>query len=124
MNKPFILSIIEEHVDLRHAGREYKRLCPFHREKTPSFSVNEEKGVFYCFGCGAKGDVFDFIMQLDGVSFPEARARLGIASTPPRPRAYDPLRDTAAIITDWANNLTINVNAQLRELCIGQDSHD
>jgi hypothetical protein len=59
--------------------------------------------------------VFDFIMEVDGVTFPEARAQLGIGSTRPRPKAPDPVKDTAAIITEWANNLTSNVNERLRE---------
>ena len=60
-NKPSIVEVIGQRVHLRKAGKEYKGLCPFHAEKTPSFSVNEEKGLFHCFGCGVSGDVFDFV---------------------------------------------------------------
>ena len=115
MNKPLIVSIIGQRVELRRAGKEFVGLCPFHQEKTPSLRVNEDKGVFHCFGCGASGDVLDFVIQLDGLTFPEARAQLGIGSTRPRHKAPDPVKDTAAIIAKWANDLTSNVNEQLRE---------
>jgi DNA primase len=53
-----ILEIISDHVSLRKTGRNYKGLCPFHSEKTPSFTVSPEKGMFYCFGCGTGGGSF------------------------------------------------------------------
>jgi len=53
-------------------GRNYVGLCPFHSEKTPSFTVNEEKQIFHCFGCGIGGNVFNFLMRYNNVSFPEA----------------------------------------------------
>jgi DNA primase len=67
-----IVDIIGESVVLKKAGRNYQGLCPFHAEKTPSFSVSAEKEVFYCFGCQTGGDVFRFLMQHEGISFPEA----------------------------------------------------
>src|SRR3984893_3503218 len=67
-----IVEIIGAHVRLRRAGRNFVGLCPFHNEKTPSFSVNAERGFFHCFGCGAGGTVFNFIMKVEGLSFPEA----------------------------------------------------
>jgi DNA primase len=67
-----IVEIIGAHVRLRRAGRNYVGLCPFHNEKTPSFSVNPERGFFHCFGCGAGGTVFNFIMRQEGLTFPEA----------------------------------------------------
>lgn len=69
-------SLIARHVTLKRAGRELTGLCPFHREKTPSFTVNEEKGFFHCFGCGAHGDQVSFLMQREGLSFVEAVQRL------------------------------------------------
>ncbi len=57
---------------LTQHGMEFKGLCPFHNEKTPSFTINEEKGFFHCFGCEAHGDIFGFVMQLEGLSFVEA----------------------------------------------------
>jgi DNA primase len=73
MIKPSIVEVIGQRVELRKLGKEYAGLCPFHDDKTPSFSVNEEKAVFYCHGCGAAGDVIDFIVKLDGVSFRQGR---------------------------------------------------
>jgi DNA primase len=120
MNKPSILSVIQPRVELRKAGKEYNGLCPFHSEKTPSFTVNEEKGLFHCFGCGESGDVIDFVMKLDSVTFPEARAQLGIASTRPSPKAPDPVKDTAALIAHWANTQTDRANSMLRD--VGQQA--
>lgn len=71
-----IVAVIGQHVQLRKAGRNFKGLCPFHGEKTPSFNVAADKGFFYCFGCQKKGDVFTFIMELEGKSFIEAAERL------------------------------------------------
>ncbi len=63
---------IARRVRLTKKGREHIGLCPFHKENTPSFTVNEDKGFYHCFGCGAHGGVIDFVMQMDGLSFPEA----------------------------------------------------
>jgi DNA primase len=77
-----ILQLIGEHVTLTPAGANWKGLCPFHGEKTPSFLVNPAKRMFHCFGCGAGGSVVDFVMRHERVEFPEAvrllAARLGI----------------------------------------------
>ena len=77
-----IFEIISESVRLRKTGKNFVGLCPFHSEKTPSFSVSPDKQMFYCFGCGAGGNVFHFLMKQEGVSFPEAvrmlAARYGI----------------------------------------------
>ncbi|WP_276887365.1 DNA primase [Anaerococcus lactolyticus] len=67
-----IVDIIGEYVDLKKAGSSYKGLCPFHNEKTPSFTVDKKKQLFHCFGCGAGGDVVSFIMQKEGLSYPES----------------------------------------------------
>ncbi len=67
-----IVEIIGAHVRLRKAGRNFVGLCPFHGEKTPSFTVNREKGFFHCFGCGVGGTVYNFLMKMEGVTFPEA----------------------------------------------------
>lgn len=67
-----IVDLISEYVVLKQRGRNFVGLCPFHSEKTPSFSVNPEKQIFYCFGCGAGGDVFTFLMQHEHMEFPEA----------------------------------------------------
>ncbi len=71
-----IVEIISDYVTLKKAGRNYMGLCPFHGEKTPSFTVSEEKGIFHCFGCGVGGGVFHFLMRYDQLSFPEAVERV------------------------------------------------
>jgi DNA primase len=67
-----IVELVGRFVNLRKAGANWKGLCPFHGEKTPSFMVNPKKGIFHCFGCGVGGDVFGFVMRQDRLSFPEA----------------------------------------------------
>ena len=72
-----IADIVREYVpSLKKAGRSYKARCPFHDEKSPSFSVDSQKGLFYCFGCQAGGDVFDFVMKIENLSFTEAVHKL------------------------------------------------
>ena len=75
-----LASVIGRSVRLIRKGREYSGLCPFHNEKTPSFTVNEEKGFFHCFGCGAHGDVITFEMRIAHLSFPEAVEKLAQAA--------------------------------------------
>jgi len=72
-----IVELVREYVPaLKKAGRTWKACCPFHGEKTPSFTVNQEKGLFYCFGCQTGGDAFAFVMKLEGLSFNEAAEKL------------------------------------------------
>ena len=71
-----IAEIIGEKVKLTKRGREYLGLCPFHHEKTPSFTINESKGFYHCFGCGAHGDVVRFLMDSEGLPFIEAVRKL------------------------------------------------
>jgi DNA primase len=67
-----IVDLVGRFVNLRKAGANWKGLCPFHAEKTPSFMVNPKRGIFHCFGCGVGGDVFGFLMKMDRLTFPEA----------------------------------------------------
>ena len=62
-----IVGLITEHTQLKKQGAQWMGLCPFHGEKSPSFSVNAEKGVYYCFGCQAKGDAIDFARETEGL---------------------------------------------------------
>jgi DNA primase len=71
-----IVDIISEYVQLNKQGRNYLGLCPFHQEKSPSFSVSTDKQVYHCFGCGAGGNVFSFLMEIGGLSFQEATIKL------------------------------------------------
>jgi DNA primase len=67
-----IVEVVSDFVSLKKAGKNHLGLCPFHSERTPSFTVNQEKGIFHCFGCGAGGTVFHFLMKASQMSFPEA----------------------------------------------------
>ncbi len=84
-----IVSIISEYLDLKKSGRNYKALCPFHSEKTPSFMVSQELQIFKCFGCGEGGDVFDFLQKYEGMEFYESLKfladRVGIKLKPIKP---------------------------------------
>jgi DNA primase len=71
-NSADIVRVVSDYVSLKGAGTAFKGLCPFHSEKTPSFSVHRERQIFHCFGCGAGGDVFEFVKLAERVSFPEA----------------------------------------------------
>jgi DNA primase len=75
-NSVDIVAIISEIILLKKVGRNYVGLCPFHTEKTPSFTVSPEKQIFYCFGCGTGGNVFNFLMNHDGLSFFETAKML------------------------------------------------
>ena len=67
-----IIDIVSDHVTLKQSGKNFLGLCPFHQEKTPSFTVNEEKQIYKCFGCGDGGTVFNFLMKQESLTFPEA----------------------------------------------------
>ena len=86
-----LAALIGRRVRLQRKGREHTGLCPFHNEKTPSFTVNEDKGFYHCFGCGAHGDAISFVMQSEGLSFPDAVERLaaeaGLEVPKPSPEA-------------------------------------
>ena len=71
-NSADIVRVVSDYVSLKGAGSALKGLCPFHAEKTPSFSVHRERQIFHCFGCGVGGDVFEFVKLAEQVSFPEA----------------------------------------------------
>ena len=86
-----VADIVGRVVKLTRAGREYKGLCPFHSERTPSFHVVPDKGFYHCFGCGAHGDVITFLKDQEGLSFPEAVERLAGEAGLPMPE-----RDPAA----------------------------
>lgn len=75
-NRVSLADVIGRRVKLTRRGREHLGLCPFHNEKTPSFTLNEEKGFYHCFGCGAHGDVIEFIMRSENLPFPETVERL------------------------------------------------
>ena len=108
-----LVAIASEHIALKRVGRRYTGLCPFHAEKTPSFSVNPTEGLYYCFGCGAKGDVITFVREVEHLDFAEAVERLagraGIqlrydevsAAASVERRRLAALRDVMARAVDW-----------------------
>jgi DNA primase len=67
-----IIDIVSDYIALKQTGRNFLGLCPFHHEKTPSFTVNVEKQIYKCFGCGEGGTVFNFLMKQEALTFPEA----------------------------------------------------
>jgi DNA primase len=71
-----VSQVVGRRVKLKRQGREYNGLSPFKQEKTPSFTVNDQKGFYHCFASGEHGDIFTFLMKMDGLSFPEAVERL------------------------------------------------
>jgi len=103
-----IASVVGSRVRLQKRGRDHLGLCPFHKEKTPSFTVSEEKGFFHCFGCGAHGDVVGFVMRSDNLSFPEAVERLArdvgmqVPTTSPEERQREERRATLHSVLEAA----------------------
>jgi DNA primase len=88
-----LVDLIGRFVNLKKAGVNFKGLCPFHAEKTPSFMVNPKKGIFHCFGCGVGGDAFGFLMRQDRLSFPEAVRALAKAAGVALPEDRGPRED-------------------------------
>jgi DNA primase len=82
-----VSDVVGRRVKLRKAGREWKGLSPFNKEKTPSFTVNDQKGFYHDFSSGKHGGIFDFVMETEGVSFPEAVERLAQMAGIPVPAA-------------------------------------
>lgn len=99
-----IVAVISEHVRLKKAGRAMKGLCPFHQEKTPSFHVNPDRQIFKCFGCGAGGDVFRFLMDAEKMTFPEAIQLLAGKTGIPLPRlGWAPSEEQSVFpVLEWA----------------------
>ena len=87
-NSVNIVDVISQYVSLEKKGKDYIGLCPFHQEKTPSFTVNEEKQFFKCFGCGKGGNVFKFLMFKDNLTFPESVEQIAEFAHIPMPSGY------------------------------------
>ncbi|WP_078552791.1 DNA primase [Bacillus alkalicellulosilyticus] len=116
-----IVEVISDYVQLKKQGRNYVGLCPFHGEKTPSFSVSSEKQLYHCFGCGVGGNVFSFVKEIEGYTFIEAVKKLSERANIPLPE----LDDVTASKTDeqqemarghdlaakFYNHILLNVNS-------------
>src|SRR5580700_1426569 len=93
-----IVRVVGEYVRLKKTGKDFSGLCPFHQEKTPSFTVSPIKQIFYCFGCGKGGDVFNFVREMEKCDFPEAlkivAEKSGIALPAARERSPEEHRET------------------------------
>lgn len=115
-----ISSFIGERVQLKRAGRNMKGLCPFHNEKTPSFNVSDEKGIFHCFGCGEGGDIFKFAMKFDGISFSEAVKFFAGRAGVELPRVEDPALKAAEDESARRKRLYLRVNEIARDYFISR----
>jgi len=102
-----IVQLVSRYVPLKRAGRNFQALCPFHQEKTPSFTVSPEKQFFHCFGCNASGDVFQFVMKMENLTFPEALEMLAKEAgveIPPSP-GYDRGKDRLYALHETATQV-------------------
>ena len=106
-----IVEIINRYVPLKKSGSNYVGLCPFHNEKTPSFSVSEDKQIFHCFGCGRGGNAYKFLMEIDNITFPEAVYQLaqitGVEIPTKKSSSYDTsteIKKRYYIINGWAKD--------------------
>lgn len=108
-----IVDIISNRINIKKAGKEYHACCPFHNEKTPSFTISPQKQFFYCFGCHAKGDAISFVMQHDKLTFPEAVEKLAqtVGLTPPKTN-QGPIIDRALYKTMRAYTLLAKQDLQ------------
>jgi DNA primase len=95
-----IVRVVGEYVRLKKTGKDFSGLCPFHQEKTPSFTVSPIKQIFYCFGCGKGGDIFNFVMEMERCEFPDAlrlvAEKCGISI--PKPKASSPAERTQSSV--------------------------
>ena len=106
-----IVAIVGQYTQLRRVGRRFQGLCPFHSERSPSFSVNSEEGLYYCFGCGVRGDVITFVREKEQLDFPEAvewlanRANVNLRYTDAgggeERKRRSKLQDAVAAAVDW-----------------------
>jgi DNA primase len=126
-----IVQVVSDHVALKKMGASWKGLCPFHQEKTPSFNVRPESGFFHCFGCGAGGDVFKFVMLHDRFSFPEAAEslarRFGVAVPETRAEAGTDRKEreeilalTEAAAQHFTRTLWTPAGTKAREYLLGR----
>lgn len=114
-----IVEVVSGYTTLRKAGREYRGLCPLHPEKTPSFFVNEDRGIFHCFGCGEGGDRLTFIQKIEGVDFKGALAYLGLTDqskiTREKIRKLQTVKRASRNLRAWALALSEKIGTRMLE---------
>ncbi|HVG17640.1 MAG TPA: DNA primase, partial [Blastocatellia bacterium] len=121
-NQADIVRVVSDYVTLKKRGSNYMACCPFHSEKTPSFNVHPVKGLYKCFGCGAGGGIFDFVMRIEGCAFPEAVRIVAEKSGIPVP-AVDETEDHKKIAHERETVLRLNEwAAEFFELQIGDEA--
>jgi len=118
-----LVGLVSEHTALKRRGQYHTGLCPFHQEKTPSFSVNAERQFFKCFGCGAGGDIFTFVQLRESVEFKEALQiladRAGVSLTENAPAPHGASRADLAKVNDWA---CLHFRNYLRDNSLGAEA--
>ena len=118
-----IVDVVQARTPLQRSGRNFKGLCPFHGEKTPSFVVFPETQSYHCFGCGANGDIFGFVMNSEGLEFRDALARLArqagrgharraTTAKPPRDRHRERLHEALAAAALFCHNLLLRAPSE------------
>ncbi len=116
--RPSIVEVVSGYTSLRRSGKEYTGLCPLHAEKTPSFTVSEDKGVFYCHGCHQGGDVIHFVELMEDTDFKGAIAHLGLTEetrpTPAEIKKQQLLRETSRNLTAWGLDMAERVGSLIR----------
>src|SRR6058998_3879531 len=95
-----VVDVVGSYLPLKRAGANFVTLCPFHKEKTPSFNVNPRKQIFHCFGCHKGGDVFRFVQDYENLSFPEALRRLAERAGLPVEFEQNPAQQQARHLKD------------------------
>src|SRR5258708_2820455 len=128
-NQGDIVRVVSDYVTLKKRGANFLARCPFHSEKTPSFTVHQGKGLYKCFGCGAGGGIFDFVMQIEGCSFPEAVRIVAEKSGIPIPVATETEdyqrverdREVVLRLNGWAAD---HFEAQLQEATSGRRARE
>ena len=114
-----VVDVISQYVHLTRKGRNYFGLCPFHNEKSPSFSVSPDRQIFHCFGCGVGGNVYSFLMKIEGIGFKEAVEQLAEKANiqlPTIENAEDTAREALRLA---ANKLSVKCKFVKKETEVG-----